>query len=155
MDQTPVARRFSTDVPLIYQRVEEAEMTDRFEVARGEPRCVAHLFVCVERLADAFERDEPMGVYTDHLTLGEVGRCPALALSEETRSTLEAALRDARTALSFQRSCPGISRGLGTGRLRAVVQEARRQLEPVSEDALAAALAAPRCKNCRHAKAAA
>ena len=127
-------------------------MADRPDIAAGEPRCVSHLFACVERLADAFERGEPMGVYTDHLTLGEVGRCPALTLRAETRTSLDAALRDARTALSLQRSCPDMSRQRGTGRLRAVIEEARHQLETVRADAVATALVAPRCENCRHAK---
>ena len=127
-------------------------MADRPSAAPAEPRCVAHLFAGVERLADAFERGEPMGIYTDHLTLGEVGRCPALALSEETRATLDAALRDARTALSLQRTCPDMSRRWGAGRLRAVIEEARCQLEAVHAEAVATALEAPRCENCRHAK---
>ncbi|MGI9385386.1 MAG: hypothetical protein ACR2PO_19720 [Methyloligellaceae bacterium] len=130
-------------------------MADRAESVRSEPRCVGHLFACVERLADAFERREPTGIYTDHLTLGDVGRCPALCLNEETRTTLEAALRDARTTLSLQRSCPDLSPAWGGGRLRAVIKEARRQLETVNDGAVATALEAPRCENCRHAKSAA
>lgn len=130
-------------------------MADRGSAAPDAPRCMAHLFAGVERLADAFERGEPMGIYSDHLTLGEVGRCPALALSQDTRVTLEAALRDARTALSQQRACPDMSRRWGAGRLRAVIEEARCQLDAVSADAVATALEAPRCETCRHAREAA
>ncbi len=128
-------------------------MPDRTEAGAGAPDCVTALLNRLDVLVRMLDYGDALAVYRFHPALDEVGLCPALGLRDDGRErpALEPFLDEVRTALGAYRRQPGLSRGWAVGHLRAVVAEARRQLDATSADALETALRSPRCADCAHA----
>ncbi len=130
-------------------------MPDRTEASRRAPSCVDVLLNRMDVLASVLDSGDELAVYAFDPVLDDLGLCPTLGRLDDIweRHTLDALLDDVQLALGAYRRQPELSRDWAAGRLRAVVAQARRQLDTSSPAVLEKALQSPRCTGCAYAAA--
>jgi hypothetical protein len=140
-------------------------MTMSTEALPAEPVCVIRLLDRLDRVANDFAEDVPLGPYIVEALTEDVVLCPALTEEAESAASirLDAALDAARRAVGIRRACPAIEPNFAATCLGALAVEARQRLAarkqeildrlgdlPAEErqSALEAALKSARCASC-------